>query len=173
MVVPVESKARVPSLVGVFNPIARRMLGAGVPMGPNALITIRGRKSGEARTTPIALIDIEGRRWVSSPYGEVNWVRNLRASGEATVTIGRKQHALAAIELSKEERVAFFRDRMGPYVRRIPLGLGRFMIGTVLGAKEMLDDPVGAAERHPVFELRQAAAGGSVSHSAALTTVEK
>jgi hypothetical protein len=43
---------------------------------------------------------------------------------------------------------------MGPYVKRIPLGLGRFMIGTVLGAQEMLDDPVGAAERHPVFELR-------------------
>jgi deazaflavin-dependent oxidoreductase (nitroreductase family) len=154
MVVPVESKVRVPSLVGVFNPIARRMLGAGVPMGPNALITIRGRKSGEPRTTPIALIEIEGRRWVSSPYGDVNWVRNLRASAEATVTIGRKQHILTAIELSKEERVTFFRDRMGPYVKRIPFGLGRFMIGTVLGAREMLDDPVGAAERHPVFELR-------------------
>ncbi|MGH7761607.1 MAG: nitroreductase family deazaflavin-dependent oxidoreductase [Candidatus Dormibacteraceae bacterium] len=154
MVVPTESKARVPSFVGRFNPIARRMLGAGVPMGPNALITIRGRKSGEPRTTPIALIEIDGRRWVSSPYGDVNWVRNLRASGEATVTVGRKREAVAAIELSKEERVAFFRDRMGPYVRRIPLGLGRFIIGSVLGAKEMLDDPENAAERHPVFELR-------------------
>jgi deazaflavin-dependent oxidoreductase (nitroreductase family) len=154
MVVPVESKARIPSFVGIFNPIARRMIGAGVPMGPNALITVRGRKSGEPRTTPIALIEIEGRRWVSSPYGEVNWVRNLRASGEATVTIGRTRKQMHAIELSQEERVAFFRDRMGPYVKRIPLGLGRFMIGTVLGAQEMLDDPVGAAERHPVFELR-------------------
>jgi deazaflavin-dependent oxidoreductase (nitroreductase family) len=123
-------------------------------MGPNALITIRGRKSGEPRTTPVALIEIEGRRWVSSPYGEVHWVRNLRASGEATITIGRKHVPVRAVELSKEERVAFFRDRMGPYVRRIPLGLGRFMMGTVLGAGEILDDPVGAAERHPVFELR-------------------
>jgi len=154
MVVPVESKARVPSFVGLFNRIARQLIRAGVPMGPNALITVRGRISGEPRTTPIALIEIEGRRWVSSPYGDVNWVRNLRASGEATVTIGRKRHALTAIELSQEERITFFRDRMGPYVRRIPLGLGRFMIGTVLGAREMLDDPVGAAERHPVFELR-------------------
>jgi deazaflavin-dependent oxidoreductase (nitroreductase family) len=152
MVVP--TKARVPSFVDVFNPIARRLIGAGVPMGPNALITIRGRKSGEPRTTPVALIEIEGRRWVSSPYGEVNWVRNLRASGEATITIGRKRVPVRSTELSKEERVAFFRDRMGPYVRRIPLGLGRFMMGTVLGAGEILDDPVGAAERHPVFELR-------------------
>jgi deazaflavin-dependent oxidoreductase (nitroreductase family) len=138
----------------MFNPLARRMLGAGFPMGPNALMTIRGRKSGEPRTTPIALIEIDGRRWVSSPFGDVNWVRNLRASREATLTIGRKHQGVAAIELSKEEKVAFFRDVMGPYAKRIPLGLGRLIIGSMLGAKEMLDDPESAAERHPVFELR-------------------
>jgi deazaflavin-dependent oxidoreductase (nitroreductase family) len=149
-----ESKSRVPSFVDMFNPLARWMLGAGLPLGPNALITIRGRKSGEPRTTPIALIEIEGRRWVSSPFGDVNWVRNLRAAGEATLAIGRKQQSVTAIELSTEERVAFFRDLMGPYVRRIPLGLGRLIVGSILGAKEMLDDPEDAAERHPVFELR-------------------
>jgi deazaflavin-dependent oxidoreductase (nitroreductase family) len=149
-----ESKTRVPSLVDIFNPLARRMLGAGVPLGPNALITIRGRKSGEPRTTPIALIEIDGRRWVSSPFGDVNWVRNLRASRAATLAVGRRRQAVTAIELSQEERVAFFRDLMGPFVRRIPLGLGRFLLGSVLGAKEILDDPASAAERHPVFELR-------------------
>jgi deazaflavin-dependent oxidoreductase (nitroreductase family) len=149
-----ESKTHIPSFVDLFNPLARRMLGAGLPLGSNALITIRGRKSGEPRTTPIAVIAIDGRRWVSSPFGDVNWVRNLRASGEAILTISRKQQAVAAIELSKEERVAFFRDLMGPYVKRIPLGLGRLIVGSVLGAKEMLDDPGDAAERHPVFELR-------------------
>ncbi|HKB34073.1 MAG TPA: nitroreductase family deazaflavin-dependent oxidoreductase [Candidatus Dormibacteraeota bacterium] len=149
-----DSRARVPSFVDLFNPLARRMLGAGLPMGPNALITIRGRKSGEPRTTPIALIEIEGRRWVSSPFGDVNWVRNLRASGEAALTIGRKQQSVTAIELSQEERLVFFRDLMGPFVRRIPLGLGRLLLGSVLGAKEILDDPESAAVRHPVFELR-------------------
>lgn len=149
-----ESKTRVPSFVDLFNPIARRLLGAGFPLGPNALITIRGRKSGEPRTTPIALIEIGGRRWVSSPFGDVNWVLNLRASGKATLVIGRKEQAVAAVELSEGERVAFFRDLMGPFVRRIPLGLGRFILGSVLGAKEILDDPERAAERHPVFELR-------------------
>src|SRR5260221_9434908 len=95
-----ESPARVPKLVGLFNPIAQRMLGAGFPMGPNALITIRGRKSGEPRTTPVALIEIGGRRWVSSPFGDVNWVRNLRAASEATVSVGRREEAVTAIELS-------------------------------------------------------------------------
>ncbi len=154
MAARVEPAARVPKFVAVFNRVARGMLRAGVPMGPNALITVRGRKSGEPRTTPVALIEIDGRRWVSSPYGDVNWVRNLRASGRATMTIGRRQVDVTAIELASGERVAFFRDLMGPYVMRIPLGLGRWMIGSVLGAKDMLEDPVAAAERHPVFELR-------------------
>ena len=154
MAAQVESAARVPKFVSTFNRVAQRMLGAGVPMGPNALITVRGRKSGEPRTTPVALIEIGGRRWVSSPYGDVNWVRNLRAAGKATLTIRRQRQDVVAIELPAAERVVFFRDLMGPYVRRIPLGLGRFMIGSVLGAKDMLGDPAVAAERHPVFELR-------------------
>jgi deazaflavin-dependent oxidoreductase (nitroreductase family) len=154
MAAHVESAARVPKFVSIFNRVAQRMLAAGVPMGPNALITVRGRKSGEPRTTPVALIEIGGRRWVSSPYGDVNWVRNLRASGEASLTIGRRHETVTAVELASDERVSFFRDLMGPFVRRIPLGLGRLMIGSVLGAKDILDDPVGAAGRHPVFELR-------------------
>jgi deazaflavin-dependent oxidoreductase (nitroreductase family) len=149
-----DSAARVPKFVSIFNRVAQRMLAAGVPMGPNALITVRGRKSGEPRSTPVALIEIEGRRWVSSPYGDVNWVRNLRASGEASLTIGGRHETVTAVELASDERVAFFRDLMGPFVRRIPLGLGRLMIGSVLGAKDILDDPAGAAGRHPVFELR-------------------
>jgi deazaflavin-dependent oxidoreductase (nitroreductase family) len=157
MATRVESAPRVPKLVEMFNSMAQWMLGAGVPMGPNALITVRGRKSGQPRTTPVALIEIEGRRWVSSPWGDVNWVRNLRAAGQATITIRRRQEAVTAIELPAGERVAFFRDVMGPFVRRIPLGLGQLMIGSVLGSKDILEDPVGAAERHPVFELLRVA----------------
>ena len=156
MATQLDSKPRIPGLVGFFNPLAQRMLGIGIPMGPNALITVRGRKSGEPRTTPVALIEIDGKRWVSSPFGDVNWVRNLRAAGQATLTIGRHEERVTATELSAQEKVGFFRDLMGPFVRRIPLGLGRLMLGSVLGAKDIVDDPVGAAERHPVFELHAA-----------------
>jgi len=53
-----------------FNPIAQLLLGAGVPMGFNGLITIRGRKSGLPRTTPVAIIEVSGRRWVWAPWGD-------------------------------------------------------------------------------------------------------
>ena len=145
---------RIPSVVGLFNPIARRVLRLGALLGPNALITVRGRKTGLPRTTPVALVELEGKRWVIGTFGEVNWVRNLRASGEATLSLGRRQEQVRASELTTEERTAFFRDLIGPYVRRLPVGM---LLLSILGAKDILEDPAGAAELRPVFELDAAA----------------
>lgn len=148
-------KPRVPFIVPLLNPIAHRLLGVGVPLGPNALLTVRGRKSGQPRTTPVAVVDAQGRRWVIGTFGETNWVQNLRAAREATLTIGRRPATVEATELTVEQRAAFFRGVVIPYVRRIPFGFGAILIGTVLGAKDILDDPDGAAQFHPVFELRE------------------
>ena len=149
----IESPVRAPRFVRVFSPLAQRLLGAGVPLGPNALITIRGRKSGLDRTSPVALVEIGGKRWVIGTFGETNWVRNLRIAGQAAVTVGKRREEVKALELSPGEATAFFRDVLGPYVKRIPLGFGRVLLGSVLGAKDILEDPAAAAERRPVFEL--------------------
>ena len=83
-------RARVPRYVPFFNVFARRLLRVGTPMGPNVLVTIRGRTSGQPRTTPLAIVEQSGRRWIWAPFGEVDWVRNLRAAGMATITAGRR-----------------------------------------------------------------------------------
>lgn len=147
---------RVPSFVTRLNPLVHRMLGIGFPMGPNGLISIRGRTSGEPRTTPIAIIEIDGRRWVQSPFGEVHWVRNLRAAGEATITVGKRTERVRAVELSKAEKVEFFRDLLGPYIRRMP---GGRLLSRMLGVSVILDDPIGSAAVYPVFELQSRPAG--------------
>ncbi len=147
----IATSARAPSFVRFFNPVAQRVLRVGPLMGPNALLTVRGRKSGAPRTTPVALVDIGGRRWVIGTFGEVNWVRNLRAAGEATVTVGRKTQEMQARELGLEERIAFFRDVVGPYVRRLRIG---GLLLSILGARDILANPAAAAEHRPVFELR-------------------
>jgi hypothetical protein len=65
---PHARSTRVPAWVPVFNPLARLLLAAGVPMGPDVLITIRGRKSGKARSTPITVCENSGRRGLISPF---------------------------------------------------------------------------------------------------------
>lgn len=142
-----------PFYVALFNPVARRLLRVGLPLGPNAILTVRGRTTGQPRSTPVALVVIDGRRWIIGTFGEVNWVRNLRAAGQATITSKRRTQPVTAVELSGAQAAAFFRDTLGPYVRHIPLGFGPFLLGTLLGARDLLTDPDGAAKRHPVFEL--------------------
>jgi deazaflavin-dependent oxidoreductase (nitroreductase family) len=146
----ISTPAKAPGFVGLFNPIVRRLLRAGPLLGPNALITIRGRKSGTSRTTPVALVEIDGRRWVIGTFGEVNWVRNLRAAGEATLSVGGRRYDVRAVELTGEARTAFFRDVLVPYVRKIRVGPALLAI---LGAREILTDPAAAAAKRPVFEL--------------------
>ena len=143
------SAASAPPWVTFFNPIAKFLLAAGIPLGPNGLITIRGRKSGLPRMTPVAIIEYEGRRWVWAPWGEVQWVRNLRAAGRATITVRRHKLEVRAIELDPTLRVGFFRDVLGPLARGIPFGA--WFIRTVDGVD--LDRPLEAAEGRRVFEL--------------------
>jgi deazaflavin-dependent oxidoreductase (nitroreductase family) len=141
--------AAAPPWVTFFGPIAKFLLAAGIPMGPNALVIIRGRKSGLPRTTPLAIIEVSGRRWVWAPWGDVAWVRNLRAAGRATITVRRRTEQVTATELAPTQRVAFFRDILGSLARGIPLGV--WFIRTV--DQVDLDDPLEAAEGRRVFEL--------------------
>jgi deazaflavin-dependent oxidoreductase (nitroreductase family) len=141
--------ARAPGWVTLFTPFARFLLKAGIPLGFNGLITIRGRKSGLPRANPVAIIEVKGKRWIWAPWGEVHWVRNLRAAGQATISKGGRAEEVRAIELSAEERVGFFRDDLGGLARSIPFGV--WFIRTVDGVD--LNDPVAAAQGRPVFEL--------------------
>lgn len=142
--------AGAPRWVAAFNPLARVLLRLGLPLGPNGLITVPGRSTGKPRTTPLAIIEIAGRRWVWAPWGDVNWVRNLRAAGEATLSKRGRELQVRAVELDREERVAFFRDTLGPIARRIPFG--RTFVRLVDGVD--INDPVEAGNGRPVFELR-------------------
>ena len=148
----VEAPLRVPRRVLFFGAILKFLMDAGVPLGPNRLVTIRGRKSGLPRTTPLAVIEVGGRRWVWAPWGESQWVRNLRAAGRATIAARGQTEEVTATELDPAERIGYFRDVLGPLARSIPFGVQ--FIRTVDGVD--LGDPVAAAEGRRVFELHPA-----------------
>ena len=144
-----DGAKHVPWWVPVFNAVARRLLAAGVKLGPDVLITIPGRKTGLLRTTPVTLCEDAGRRGVISPFGEVHWVRNLRAAGRATISLGRSREELTAIELGPEEAAGFIRDVLAPQARRSPLGA--WFVRAV--DKIDIDRPEQAVTGRPVFEL--------------------
>lgn len=138
----------VPGWIRFFNPIAKLLMAVGAPMGPDVLLTVRGRKSGLPRSTPVAVAQIAGRRWLISPFGEADWARNLRAAGRATLTDRRVAEEIVAVELSDAKRVEFYRDVLGPYARGNPFA--RWIVRNLDGIP---DDPVEAAKGRPVFEI--------------------
>ena len=152
----------VPSLIPVLNPLIRRLIGAGLPFGPNVLLTVRGRTSGLPRTVPVAILELDGRRFVQSPFGEVNWVRNLRAAGEAVVSKGGEREEVVAIEVPPEAGGPILRDALAPYLNSRILAP---VVGRFLGyhAHAILAEYVAEARQHPLFELRSRATASSRS----------
>ena len=144
-----------PAAIRRSGALTGRLIGAGVRLGPNALLTIRGRTSGLPRTVPVAVVQLDGRRWVIGTYGDVQWTRNLRAAGEADVRIGNRVEHVTAHELSHEEATALLRNEIPRYLRLLP-AMWRFFTKLLVrtAASDLLRDPEAAARRRPIFELR-------------------
>lgn len=142
-------------MVGAFHPTrvtrfvnaaVTRLIRLGLPLGGMTLLTVTGRRSGRPRTTPLVVSHHAAERWVLSPYGEVDWVRNLRAAGTADLTRGRRTETVRAVELEPDEAAPLIREtlRTAPsFIRR------QFSVS----ADSSLDELREAASRHPVFRL--------------------
>lgn len=135
-------------LVRLGNMLATSMARVGLKVGPIQLLTVRGRKSGEPRTTPVAVVEQQGKRYLVAAYGEVNWVRNLRAAGEALLTLGRHQEAIRTRELPPEEAAPILKNT---------LGNGAFFTRNYFDTKReaSLQDFEREAIHHPVFLIQR------------------
>jgi deazaflavin-dependent oxidoreductase (nitroreductase family) len=127
-------------------------------MGPNVLLTVRGRQSGQPRSFPVAILATGGRRYVIGAYGDVQWTRNLRAAGEAEIREHATSEHVTAHELTPTEAIEFFGQTLPGFVARFPLA-GRLFARVLFRfiAPDIITDPRAAAAKRPVFELVPAA----------------
>ena len=93
----------------VINWVFTTMTRLGVGASYRHLLTVRGRKTGQLRTTPVDVMDTGGQRWLVAGYGPANWVRNARAAGEVTLSRGGHQARYAIAEPTPDEAVPVLR----------------------------------------------------------------
>jgi deazaflavin-dependent oxidoreductase (nitroreductase family) len=134
--------------------ILKGLLRAGIPMGPMVLLTVRGRKSGEPRTTPVDLFEGYGRSFLVSTHRQEssNWVRNLRAAGEGVLTRGHTHRTITVMELPPEAAGPVLKEVLGP---RLEVPLRGFVLRRTFSVPP--DAPlaafIDAAHHHPVFAI--------------------
>ena len=148
------SPPKLPFYIPLFNHMIRSFLRLGVPLGYVGLLTVKGRKTGKTRRNPVGLFDYNGKRYLFSTFGDVNWVRNVRVARTATVRKGWHSQQVIPVELSPVETAKVLKEAIAPRF----LGLGGKVFGSHFPLKP--DAPLAAfieeSKRHPVFELRDA-----------------
>jgi deazaflavin-dependent oxidoreductase (nitroreductase family) len=145
----------VPGYIRAANALMAALLRTGLKIKgfgrPAYLLTVRGRKTGQPRTTPLVVIEQDGQRYLVSPFGLADWVRNLRAAGEATLTRGRRAETVRAIELPNREAGIVLQ-------RSFKSGIPAFLAERFdVTAESSLEDFERTTIGHPVFLLQRAA----------------
>jgi deazaflavin-dependent oxidoreductase (nitroreductase family) len=128
-----------------FNAAVTKLLRAGIQLGPFALLTVPGRRSGKLYTLPVSPLEHAGKRWLVSPYGTVNWVRNARAAHVVTLTRGRVRETFGMREILPAECAPILKA----YLARFPI-VRPYFDAT---AESLLEAFVVEASQHPTFEL--------------------
>ena len=115
-------------------------------MGGNTyLLTTLGRKSGQERTTPVTLAEVDGHRYVVAPYGTVGWVHNVRAAGQAELSRGGQSEEITLVEVDAAEAGPVLKK----YVEEVSVVRSFFAADKDAPAEEFSKE----ASAHPVFRV--------------------
>ena len=147
-----------PRLITPTTPMARRMLRLsngtvaaltrlGISILGSRVLYVRGRKSGEWRSTPVNPLTYEGHRYLVSPRGHTQWVRNMRVAGGGELRVGRRVERFTATELPDEQKPALLRE----YLRRWKFEVGMFFDG--IGPDASDEKLLEIAPGYPVFQI--------------------
>lgn len=132
-----SGERRAPGWLKLVNPLNRFLLRRGIGPAPQHLLTVAGRRSAKPRTTPIAVITVDGRRYAVAGFDGADWVKNVRAAGRGELRRGRAVEKITLTEVPEAERQPVLQD----FAERVRGGTAFVR---------------GGARRHPVFRITEA-----------------
>lgn len=131
----------------IMNPIVTALVKAGFDLRGARELQVRGRTSGEWRTTPVNPLPLGDRTYLVAPRGETEWVKNLRAAGGGRLRRGRRVDAFSAVEIADADKEPLLRE----YLRLWAWEVGQFFDD--LSVDSSAHELAAAAPGFPVFEI--------------------
>lgn len=131
----------------VFNPLMGRMTKLGLSMWGSRVLSVPGRTSGIARTTPVNVLTLGDVRYLVAPRGEAQWVKNVRVAGGCTLSVGRRREQVRLVEVADAEKPEILRS----YLLRWKWEVGQFFEG--VGPDATDEQLLAIAPGYPVFRL--------------------
>ncbi|MFD8224115.1 nitroreductase family deazaflavin-dependent oxidoreductase [Streptomyces massasporeus] len=133
--------------VNVLNRVVAWLTRRGVSVWGSRVLAVRGRKSGQWRTTPVNLLTLDGKQYLVAPRGHVQWTHNMRAAGGGELHLGKHVDTFTAAEVGDDDKTPILRA----YLKRWKAEVGVFFNG--VGPDSPDDELRRIAPDHPVFEI--------------------
>ncbi|GAB3987658.1 nitroreductase family deazaflavin-dependent oxidoreductase [Actinoallomurus acanthiterrae] len=130
-----------------FNKFVHFLTRKGISLFGTRVLAVRGRTSGEWRTTPVNLLTHDGVRYLVAPRGHTQWVRNIRVAGGGELRLGRRAEAFTVTELPDDQKAVLLRH----YFKRWGWEVARFFDVDIKNADDELLAAV--APSVPVFRI--------------------
>ena len=135
----------------IFNRAVAGLTKLGISVWGSRVLYVRGRSSGEWRSTPVNLLTHRGERYLVAPRGTTQWVRNLRAAGgQGELHLGRRVEPFRATELGDDAKP----DVLRAYLKRWKMEIGVFFNGVGPDASDGKLREI--APGYPVFRIERA-----------------
>jgi deazaflavin-dependent oxidoreductase (nitroreductase family) len=132
----------------IFNGAVATLTKLGISVWGSRVLFVRGRTSGEWRSTPVNLLTFEGERYLVAPRGTTQWVRNIRAAdGAGELHLGRRVEPFTALELADDDKPPVLRA----YLKRWKMEIGVFFDGVDASAPQ--EKLLEIAPGYPVFRV--------------------
>jgi deazaflavin-dependent oxidoreductase (nitroreductase family) len=130
----------------IFNRVYGSLVSLGLGFSYNYLLQVKGRKSGKIYSTPIDLLELDGKRFLVAPRGRTQWLRNAEAAGEITLKKGSVRQRFRLRSLPDDEKPAILKA----YLDRFKSEVQRYFPVTAGSPAESFQE---LAESYPAFEL--------------------
>ena len=131
----------------IFNPLVQLLARLGVSVYGSRILAVRGRRSGEWRTTPVNLLEFRGQQYLVAPRGVTQWVRNVRAGSDVELRLGSSREPVQLVEVPDTEKPEILRA----YLNKWKWEVGQFFEGVGPDASE--EEIKRIAPNHPIFRI--------------------